>query len=94
MGARSKTAHADFMNVELALCFTFADVAETNSKIGHPDSAQSALNRAERGYATLQHFLRDPKHSRHLPKEDCRNITAGVERLRERLDALHSAVKL
>jgi len=94
MDARSKTDHADFMNVELKLCFTFANVAETNCKIGHTESAKSALEKAELGYATLQRFLADPKHSRHLTEKDIRHITAELRRLRERLDALQSGVRL
>ena len=94
MDVESNNEHADFMNVELTLCFTFADVAETNHKIGHTESANSAISKAEQGYATLRKFILNPNHSRRLTNEDLRRITAEMQRLRERLDALQAAFRL
>ena len=48
----------------------------------------ATLADAEKGYATVQHFLSDPKHAKHIADDKRRELTASMEKLRERLDSL------
>ena len=77
--------HADFLKADLEICFTFATVAETNSRIGHSESAESAMEKAQQGFNTVQRLLSDPTHGKYLTDEEIQNITAELERLRARI---------
>ncbi len=79
-------SHADFLKADLEICFTFATVAETNFRIGHSESAESAIEKAQRGFNTVQRLLSDPAHGKYLTDEEIQNITAELERLRARID--------
>jgi hypothetical protein len=85
-------SHADFSRAKLALCFTFADVAETNFKIGHTKSAENALNKAQEGWTTAQRLLSDSAH-KHLTKQEIQEVTAEMEWLRARIDELRQRFK-
>jgi hypothetical protein len=103
MSARSDTpndpqhepndSHADFVKAELALCFTFVRVAETNFRIGHLKFADAAMSNAHEGLATAQRLLSDPKHSKHLTDEEIQEITTELDRLRARIDELEQRFK-
>ena len=78
----------EFMKSELALCFTFSTIAARRYETGDEESAKKSLANAEKAYETVILFLSDPKHSKHLTAEESQDITAELERLRERLDGL------
>jgi hypothetical protein len=86
-------SHADFFKAELALCFTFVRVAETNFRIGHLKFADAAMSNAEEGWATAQRLLSDPKHAKHLTDEEIQDITTELRRLRARIDELEQRFK-
>ena len=85
--AESNEHRLDFIKTELLLCVTFSTIAARKYETGNQESAKSMAN-AEKAYETVSHFLSDPKHSKHLTGEERRDITAELERLRERLDRL------
>ena len=86
--AESAQNRLNFIKIELALCFTFSTIAARKYETGNQASAAWSMANAERAYETVIQFLSDPKHSKHLTGEDRQNITAELERLRERLDRL------
>ena len=79
-------SHAGFFKAKLDICFTFADIAETNYKIGHSESGESAMGKAEQGWSTAQRRLLDPAHAKHLTNEEIQDITEELEWLRARID--------
>jgi hypothetical protein len=81
-------SHAGFFKAELALCFTLADVAEAKFRIGHSESAESAMSKAQEGWATAQRLISDPTHAKRLTDEEIQEITVELERLRARIDGL------
>ena len=81
-------SHADFLKAKLALCFTFAEIAETNFRIGHSESADSAMSKAQKGWATATRLLSDPDHAKHLTDGEIQNINTELERLRAKIDGL------
>jgi len=78
----------EFMKNELALCFTFSTIAGRKYETENQESADKAMANAEKAYDTLIQYLSDPKHSKHVTVEQTQDITAELERLRERLDGL------
>jgi hypothetical protein len=52
-------SHAGFFKAKLDICFTLADIAETNFKIGYSKFGESAMSKAEEGLATAQRLLSD-----------------------------------
>jgi hypothetical protein len=78
----------DFLKADLAVCFTFAKVAETELGNGDRYVAAKAMSHAEKGYETICSFLADPKHVSHLTANQVQNFKAELQRLRERLDGL------
>jgi hypothetical protein len=81
-------SHAGFFKAELALCFTLTDVAETNFKIRHSESAERAMSKAQEGWASAQRLISDPIHAKRLTGEEIQDITVELERLRARIDGL------
>ena len=86
-------SHAGFFKAKLDICFTFADIAETNFKIGHSKSADSTMSKAQEGWSTAQRLLSDPAHAKHLTNEEIQDITAELERLRARIDEVRQRFK-
>ena len=86
--AASDQNRLDLIKTELALCFTFSTIAARKYETGNKASAVSSMVNAEKAYETVIQFLSDPKHSKHLTGEKRLDITAELERLRERLDRL------
>jgi hypothetical protein len=78
----------NFLKTEVALGFTFAAVAARNYETGNPEFAERSMANSEKAYETVTRFLSDPKHLKHLTEEEVRDLTAELERLRERLDGL------
>ena len=79
----------DFLNSELALCFTFVFLAEIKYKGGKPESAERSIGHAEEAYATILPLVLDPKHAKHLTAGAIQAFTLELKRLREKLDELH-----
>ena len=86
--AESAQHRLNFIKTELALCFTFSIIAARKYDTGSQEFAAESMANAERAYETVIQFLSDPKHSKHLTVEESQDITAELERLRERLDRL------
>ena len=78
----------EFIKTELKLCFTFSTIAARKYETGNQESGARSIAKAEKAYETVIQFLSDPKHSKHLTGEERQNITAELERLRQRLDRL------
>ena len=78
----------EFLRTELETGFTFATVAETERHIGDDAAATRCLGHAEKAYSTLARFLSDPKHAKNIDDAQHRELTTGMERLREKLDEL------
>jgi hypothetical protein len=78
----------NFLKTEVALGFTFATVAARNYETGSQKAAERSMANSEKAYETASRFLSDPKHSKHLTEEEVRELTAELERLREKLDGL------
>jgi hypothetical protein len=56
--AKAEQDRTDFLQTDLALCFTFAAIAKTEiGATGDPRGAERALQKAEDGYATITRFL-------------------------------------
>jgi hypothetical protein len=72
----------------LTLCFTFSTIAARKYETGNQESAEKSKVNAEKAYETVIQYLSDPKHSKHLTGEESQDITAELERLRDRLDGL------
>jgi hypothetical protein len=83
----------DLIKTELALCFTFSNIAARKYETGSQESASKSMANAEKAYETVIQLLSDPKHSRRLTGEESQDITAELERLRERLDGLNKEVQ-
>ena len=78
----------EFLKSELTLCCTFLFVAAVKYEVGKKESAEESLANAEEVYSSVLPFVSDPKYSKHLTNEAIKEFTAGLRRLRERLDGL------
>ena len=78
----------DFLRTELGLSLTFANLAQTKREPGKEEHAKRAMASAEKGYATMQRFLSDPKHAEHIKDQERRELTEGMTELRRKLDHL------
>jgi len=88
--AESNQNRINFLRNELSLCFTLASVAETERNSGNNEHAKASLADAEKGYATVQRFLSDPKHAKHINDQEHRELTKGMAEVRRKLDGLTS----
>ena len=70
---------------ELAVCFTFCDIAEIDLRSNERNSAKQAVAKAEDGYSTVERFLPPVRHKEHRAA-----IQSILEKLRVRLDPLES----
>jgi hypothetical protein len=78
-------AHARFLKAELDLGFTFTSIASQRYETGYDESAGKSIGNAEKAYETVFQFLSDPKHTKGLTNSEIRDLTAQLERLREKL---------
>ena len=88
----SAQRRVDLLRAQLASCFTFADVAETEHNTGHEQIAARSLAHAEEGCSTLVHSLSNPKHLRRTKCEDEKELLADTESLRCKLDELRRLI--
>ena len=86
--AESARHRLNFIKTEVALCFTFSTIADRKYKTGNQESAARSMANAQKAYETVSLFLSDPKHSKHMTGEERHDMTAELERLRQRLDGL------
>jgi hypothetical protein len=91
--SQSDINRASFLTTELALCLTFSTIAARNHDAGNPASAEQSMVNAEKAYATVDRFLSDPKHSKHLTGEAIKDLRAELGQLRNRLDELAQRFK-
>jgi hypothetical protein len=55
--AASQESPVDFLQTDLALCFTFADLTKTELALGDRDAAERVFSKAQQGHATIERFL-------------------------------------
>ena len=86
--AQSQRERLDFLQTDLALCFTFADVAATElAQTSDLKAAEQALANAEEGYATVSRFLlgvEDGQQSETI-RSKLIELRAKLDRLQQRL---------
>jgi hypothetical protein len=80
--------HARFLKAELDLGFTFTCIATQRYDTGYEESAGRSILNAEKAYETVVRFLSDPKSSKRLTDIEVHDLTAELERLREKLSEL------
>jgi hypothetical protein len=85
--AASERNLVDFIRTDLALCFTFAHLAETELRMQDREAAQRILEKAEIGYDTIARFLPDVPNAEQK-YEIGRKLTA----LRARIDTLQRSI--
>jgi hypothetical protein len=86
--AETEENRIDFLRTDLALCFTFIDLAKTEIETGDRDTAMRVCAKAEDGYATIARFVpevNNPEHRNH--------ITQRLEELRAVLDLLQQRLQ-
>jgi hypothetical protein len=88
--AESGRNRIEFLRNELQTCFTFAGLVDTEQGEGDSEHAARSLAHAEKGYATLVHFMSDPKHVNLIPEAERVELSAGIQRLRDQLDELRN----
>jgi hypothetical protein len=76
----------DFLRIALQNCFAFVVIAETQIGLIGTDRAETCIAHAEHGYATLVRFLSDPTYARFIASNERGELSAGMARLRARLD--------
>ena len=81
-------ANARFLRAELDLGFTFTTIAYQRYETGFQESAGKSLMNAEKSYETVTRFLSDPKYSKRLTAAEMCDLTADLERLREKIAQL------
>ena len=57
LGAATESILLNFLQADLALCFTFADRLKSELRMGNWDAARKVLALAEKGHATIARFL-------------------------------------
>jgi len=87
--SESSGQHAAFCRLDLALCFTFVEIAEMNFTFGDSEIAGCATKKAEELCATARRLVADLKTSCSLTGQELQDATTKLERLREQLERLH-----
>lgn len=85
--AKTEQHSFEFLKADLELCFTFADIVETELGIQDAPGAQQALAKAEDGYAAISRLL---VHLRGLRRSEIRR---GLQQLHTRLETLKSRLE-
>ena len=57
LSAQAEQDRLDFLQTDLDLCFTFADLIITELGLQDREAAEGLLAKAEQGYATIEYFL-------------------------------------
>lgn len=83
--AETQRNRIDFLESDLALCGTFADIANTELSLGEAAAAAQAFLNAEAGYTTITRLLLDVENPEHRAA-----IEVRAEALRARLEELQT----
>lgn len=83
--AEAEQNRLHFLQTDLALCFTFADLVRTELGWGDREAAQRVLAKAEDGYATIERFLPEVENAEQRQElerklNDLRTTLDGVQR--------------
>jgi hypothetical protein len=78
----------EFLRTELRVCFTLVSLAETEFRVGSIDVAHHSVADAEKAYQTIQRFLEDPKHARHIEPEIEAELRTGLAQARTAIDLI------
>lgn len=85
--AETQRNRSDFLQTEVALCFTFVELATTELQMSDLAAAKGVLAKAEEAYATIDRFL---------PRVDGGPEKEAIERklveLRAKLDSLQQKI--
>jgi hypothetical protein len=87
--AETEENRIDFLRTDLALCFTFIDLAQTELETGDRDAAMRVCAKAEDGYATIAGFVpevNNPEHRNHITQR-LAELRAVLDVLQQRLQA-------
>jgi hypothetical protein len=68
LGAAIESILLNFLQSDLALCFTFADCLKSELRMGNWDAARKVLAEAEKGHATIARFM--PRVTDVKPRND------------------------
>lgn len=79
--AATDQSRVDFLQTDLGLCFTFADLAKTEREIGDRAAAHRVLEKAETGYATILRMSADLQNP-----DQKKDIEQKLANLRAKLD--------
>ena len=83
--AEVNQARIDLIRTDLAVCLMFADIAETEFRLGNREHAEQLLAKAEKGYSDMFRFFGEAKG---MTTEVESELDSTFKRLRERLDLL------
>ncbi len=75
----------DFIRTDIEVCLTFADIVESEYRLGNREHAGRTLAEAEKGYRDMLRFFSQAKV---LTAEVEEELQAKFNHLRERLDGL------
>jgi hypothetical protein len=81
---RGEEERFQFLQTDLDLCLTFVEVAKTELLMNDREGVQSALDKAETGYATIERLLGRLEKVEHQTE-----IERKLNHLRTVLDAVH-----
>ena len=81
--AQTEENRIDFLRTDLALCFTFIDLAKTEIAMDDREAAISVCGKEEDGYATVTRFVPEINNA-----DDGNEITRKLTELRAVLDVL------
>jgi hypothetical protein len=87
--AQSQRNRIEFLKTDLAICFTFADLVDTEFLIGDREAALLVKEKAEHGYETIAHLLTGVDDS---TEKDA--IQERLHELRARLDGTNLVITL
>jgi hypothetical protein len=86
--AKSQQNRLDFLQTDLALCFTFAHLVKTELRRGDREAAQRVLAKPEERYATISRFLPEGEKAEHQYE-----IERKLNDLRTTLDGLQHQLR-
>jgi hypothetical protein len=85
--AATDKSRVEFLQTDLGLCITFADLAITELGIGDREAAQRVLQKAEIAYATIARIVQEVENA---DQKD--EIVQRLVKLRARLDSIHAVL--
>jgi hypothetical protein len=87
--AETQQNRLDFLQTDLALCFTFADLAATDLEaMGDREAALRVQGKAEEGHSTIARLLLDVGYG---PQKQA--IQQNLAKLRSKLDSLQGRLQ-